>query len=176
MSTSMNKTSGKIREVKSWLSKAEQDIDNDSNLQGQMKLLIAEAELRSAQETLETQTMVGRSKYRSHLYAFGVACLLALVAFGGFWNGKLSQPNSEINNGQMPTSVTPSTISAQAVKVQEPAIVNSKEPVTAVNQTESRQEVRGVTSASTKDPAISSDEMQRLIRAAGQSLRGQNKP
>lgn len=173
------KTCGKIQSAKHWLTKAEQHIERDAPVRGRIDILLAEAELKSIKNHLQTAASAKKGNFVSHFISFGIAVVIAIV-FGALLSINsydstallTKQQSGEIHQQQV---VSTQAYPAQAVQVQNSAKA-SPEVGSAVSLSQERQVVHGSTQPAGKDPSVSSDEMQRLIRAAGQSLRGQTKP
>lgn len=141
-------------------------------MRGQMGLLLAEAELKSVKEGLQNHQKTKAFTLIQHTAAFAMAVVLCSAAIGGAWWWSQLVVSTAVKE---PVATSSQAIPAQAVSVQT-SVAQVSAPLAVIKQTEPRQEVHGSTASASKEAAVSSDEMQRLIRAAGQSLRGQTKP
>ena len=180
MTESGRKTCRKIQATKHWLTSAEQHFDQNSSARGEMDLLLAEAELRSTRENLKNSSSGVRSFWVQHGLAFGVA--FAVVAFGlsGAW--LWSREGRESVSAPVPAIPAPAVVSAPlAVQPEQPKISTvpvqktEETPSATVVPTNPRQEVNNNNMPATREAPVSQDEMKRLVRTAGQSLRGQPK-
>ena len=175
------KTQVKIRAVKHWLTRAEQHFDVDAPVRGQMDLLIAEAELRSTRNAVESNRTWRKGNWRLQLIAFGVAAILGSAGIGSlWWKSELSrnivpsvQPNS------LPTvtlTVPPAPVSATEEKKLAVPVRSAETTVAAsVDTMNPRQEVKQTETMTAPQTALSPEEMNRLVQAAGQTLRGRTK-
>lgn len=172
MNDRTRKTCRKIQSTQHWLTRAEQDISRDSAMRGQLGLLLAEAELKSVKENLQLFSQTKYLRLMQQTAALGVAVAITLIAIGGAWWWNQLDVGTAT---QKPATSSTQAIPAQAVTAQAP-VAQVVAPLAVIKQTELRQEVHGSTSPVSKEAAVSSEEMQRLVRFAGQSLRGQTKP
>ena len=175
MVDSGRKVRGKIQATKQWLNRAEENFGQDATVRGEMNLLLAEAELRSTRETLHSGS--GRLKRAGlkHGIALGVAVLMAAGGLGGTWWWWRDVPVAAVAplRGAFPLSVEqPPQQNILAV----PVIIPETAPAAAVVPMIYRQEVNSAVKPATKENPVSQDELKRLVRTAGQSLRGQPKP
>lgn len=175
LTESRRKTCGKIQATKQWLSRAEKHFDQDAGVRGELDLLLAEAELRSTREKLNS----GRNYpvWFQHGLALGAAAVIMAFCVGGawfFWHGASSPPNAKQTVVTVPIVVqSPPTLPISTA----PAKMKEEEPpAAAVVSTNSRQEVNSNDKPVRQEAPVSPDEMKRLVRTAGQSLRGQPKP
>ena len=182
MTDQTRKTCGKIKSAKHWLTKAEQHIVNDSSMRGQLDLLLAEAELKSVQESLRSKNPSNAYLAFQHFAALSIALLLVVGVLSYSWNNSTENKNAVEQSSYEKSSAvilsgprSSETLSAQAVQVQK--VLDAKvESNSAASMPETRQVVNGSTQPANKETVLTPDEMQRLIRTAGQSLRGQSKP
>ena len=168
--TKNNKLCNKIRSVKSWLSKAEASFGNENELQGELNLLLAEAELQHLRET-----DAKKAQKRRHIISMGVAFIIA-AAFIGVWKMYPAKTNnvdveiSKINiqspvvekissefRKTMPKLENEQIIQTQQVKIDDLPIKTN----TAQNQ--------NIMVKSKSD--FTNDEMKSLVRTAGKVLR-----
>lgn len=173
------KTQEKIRAVKHWLTQAERHYGVNSPTRGQMELLIAEAELRSTRNAIESH-----DKWRLHVVAQGVAIVIAMAGIGGFWwwneSAKIDTPIpvggvSTVIMSSTPVSIptTGDKILARPATDKETTVAAGADAKNSVQEVKSTEPVTHVTAPQT---ALSPEEMNRLVQAAGQSLRGRTKP
>lgn len=167
-----------LRSAKEWLTKAEEAFDKEHDVRAELDLMLAQAELQHAKETNRSRQW----QYKYLLFRHGVALSLALfmtVLAGGvyWWVHKPVLP--------IPTPVVPQVASSSE------HVGKSEDQVKAVTmmteEEKSSTEVTTLRSDQKKAPAkteqiqkqvepaviLSNDEMQKLVRAAGKSLRGQ---
>lgn len=171
-------TQGKIKSAKQWLTRAEAHFDQNAATRGELDLLLAEAELRSTRENLQSQP--GRLKLNvvQQGIAFGLAAVLVAVGVGAAW---WSQPARVESTPPQTVAVTAPFAEPirpdQALNISAGIMQKTEtSPSVAVDSTIHGQEVKSVDKLTSREPTVSQDEMKRLIRAAGQSLRGQTKP
>jgi len=174
-----------LSSAKKWLTRAEEAFDKERDIRGELDLMLAQAELQHVKE-------VSRSKHWRHKYTVvrhGVALTCAVVmavGLGGvyWWTSKPdrvvpvplaqkvsvpveSQIQSSSNGGKLPAVSTEAkkvvVVTEAAPPVQHVAAPN---PISQEKKAESSQQVEPAV-------AISPDEMQKLVRAAGKTLRGQ---
>jgi cytoskeletal protein RodZ len=191
-----------IRSARQWLAHAEDSFGNDRDVRGELDLFLAQAELQRVQEAKRSGQWRTKFSLFSHGLALGLALFIAVAGLGGaYWwvHTQKAVPVPLVT--QNPTSAGKSSgnaVSAPEVRQQQADIpsTNFKES-TAGEQTKNPsavsretgenslsqqpQPVHSVVSqdASEQDrPAekainLPPDEMQKLIREAGKSLRGQ---
>ena len=175
------KTQVKIRAVKHWLTRAEQHFDVDAPVRGQMDLLIAEAELRSTRNAVESNRTWRKGNWRLQFIAFGVAAILGTAGIGSLWWKSESSRNfvSPVQPNSLPTvtlTVPPAPISAaEEKKLAVPVRSNETTVAASVDTMKPRQEVKQTETMTAPQPALSPEEMNRLVQAAGQTLRGRTK-
>ena len=178
MSESAKKTCGKIKATRNWLNRAESHFGQDASARGEIDLLLAEAELRSTREQLQPKR---HSLWFQHGMALGTAgiILVTSVASAGMWLVWRNTPGAQsaispvtITTPVVEPSPLPAPVPAVPVQNQKPAEPSSAAAVPASPV----QEVNKGEKAVVQEPAVSPDEMKRLVRTAGQSLRGQTRP
>lgn len=170
-----------LSSAKQWLAKAEESFDKDSDIRGELDLFLAQAELQHARETSRSRPVWYRRPYFRHILSFAVAAVVCVSGFGGYL--MISR------NTAMPIPLAVQEAKpAPAVKITEreamdtPAKVDTPRPALPVAVSTAPAEPveapapRGQASRPTqaaKDNIVSPDEMQRMVQAAGKSLRGQ---
>lgn len=168
------KAKGKIQATKRWLSRAEEHFDRDAPVRGQLDLLLAEAELRSTRETLQTRSVLAK-KWVQQGMALGLAAVVAAAGAGGLWWWLNVAPEAAVAPQRIATPAIP-VISAPVQNISAAPVQKTETPPAAtVESTISQQEVKKSDKAPDRDPVVSRDEMKRLIQSAGQTLRGQTK-
>lgn len=167
--------------AKQWLNKAEESFDKDSNIRGELDLFLAQAELQRARET--TQSRQWRYTYPVFRHALSLIAAITVVAVG--FGAYLWTSGSNLAVPVVPV--------AQETKSM-PAVSLGSEPVVSPVRAESAQPATTPASVTPvqaalppveraerverprppeKDNLLPPDEMQKVIRAAGKSLRGQ---
>lgn len=175
-----------LSSAKKWLTKAEEAFDKERDIRGELDLMLAQAELQHVKE-------VSRSKHWRHKYTVvrhGAALVCAVVmavGLGGvyWWTSK---PNSVVPVPLVKTSGSPveSQIQSSSSGGQLPVVSAEKEvktivikeaasPVQSVAAPTRISQEKKAEASQQAEPAvaISPDEMQKLVRAAGKTLRGQ---
>lgn len=170
-----------LRSARQWLTRAEEAFNRDQGIRGELDLLLAQAELQHARE----QHRLRQWRYKYPLLRHGLALVLAVsVAAGGagaYWwlqrqEAAIPIPLATLEprpaavektapQGQeqpRPEIAKPVTVAAQ------PAIESPK-PAATVRQEPAVKEAR----PGGHDVNLPPEEIQKLIRAAGKSLRGQ---
>ncbi len=171
---SQNRTRGKIQAAKKWLTRAEDHFDRNAPVRGELDLLLAEAELRSTRENLQSRPGAMKLSWFQQGIAFGLAALLVAIGAGSAWWWQ-----SDRTGLAVPLAVLPVNPVRQAQTQNIPAAPLQKTetpPAAAVETKIPAQEVKSVEKSANSEPSVSPDEMHRLIQAAGQSLRGRTKP
>ncbi|HWR41086.1 MAG TPA: hypothetical protein VN611_16470 [Patescibacteria group bacterium] len=182
-----------LRSAHQWLIRAEQSFVRDKGVRGELDLFLAQAELQHAQEI----NRASRPHYRySLLYqamAVAMAVVFCLAGWGGYhlWQGMPA--DKSVSAGTV--SETGATMTAQSAVVQEGVTVLPPAPVApgeratvheepvaanpAAEQEKQSPAPRMETPAAAVPAAVASqevrlspEEMQKLVRTAGKSLRG----
>ena len=175
MNESARKVKGRIQAVKQWLNQAEDHFGRDASARGEIDLLLAEAELRSTRETLRPGHRWLTMNWVHQGIALSLAAVFAAAGLGGawWWWREAPAPTLPIMAVVAEAPVPPAPvqkIAAAPKQKPEPA------PVAAVETTRAGQEVNDADRPAKRETAVSSEEMKRLIQAAGQSLRGRTTP
>ena len=168
------KAQGKIRAAKHWLTRAEKHFDLNSPVRGQMDLLLAEAELRSTRETVDSRPSWFKLNWGIQFVALSLAAILVVAGVSSVW--WVDAKGTAIPAPQ--TAAPPLPMASVPVQHSSTPTVRSAEtPVaTVVETTIVTQEVKKTEKATAPDTTLSPEEMKRLIQAAGQTLRGRAKP
>ena len=175
MPESACKAQGKIRAAKHWLTRAEKHFDLNAPVRGQMDLLLAEAELRSTRETVDSYFGWFKLNWGVQLVALSLAAILVVAGISGAWRWYDAQaveaPGRQSVEPSTPIAVAPvqNSSTAPVRRADTPAAI-------AVDATISAQEVKKNEESAAQPAAVSPEEMKRLIQAAGQTLRGRTKP
>lgn len=156
----------RIRSAKSWLNRAEDSFGKENDVQGELNLLLAQAELKHLQEKDGS-----RLQKNKHLIALFTAAFIA-VSFWGLWKGYFSQTAKEQPVMQI-TEQSPNTKSVVVVPV------NNVNKAASVAQEQKPFQINQVEKANTNDAmpestqaVFSENEMREFVRTAGQVLRG----
>lgn len=175
------KTQVKIRAVKNWLTRAEQHFDVDAPVRGQMDLLIAEAELRSTRNAVDSNSNWRKGNWRLQLIAFSLAAILVTVGVGRLWwqnesSGNEKNATRQSNLPPITLTVSPAPVSVmEDKKLALPARGIEATAAAGVDTMNPTQEVKKTETLTAPQTALSPEEMKRLVQAAGQTLRGRTK-
>lgn len=164
----------KIQATKQWLTRAEEHFDRNAQVRGEMDLLLAEAELRSTREKIQSHPRKLKLSWIYQGMAFGLATIT--VAFGAgvawWWQPErvdIIPPQVVFTTvAPIPQTQVPNISAAPVKKPETP-------PAAAVDSAIPGQEVKSIDKSASREPSVSQEEMKRLIQAAGQSLRGRTK-
>lgn len=181
----------RLRSAGQWLKRAEESFDKDRDVRAELDLMLAHAELQHAKEANRTRHW----RYKYSLLTQGAAAVMAMViAVAGFGGTYWWLEQHRTSDYQAPTAVAESSQSPQrpaAVSslpeqpnVQQPTSTVTVKPVSAPTtvKSEQPQKLTGAESRvkdddgayqAEKEVVLSPDELQKLVRAAGKSLRGQ---
>jgi hypothetical protein len=180
-----------LRSAKDWLTKAEEAFDKEHDVRAELDLMLAQAELQHVKEVSRSRQW----RYKYVLFRHSMACTLAMlmtVAIGGvyWWTNKppvVMPPAVAIEQVTVPTP-TVAKVEASALPIMVPKEesmpieqVTSSSSSTPVVQNKNMELPKAEAPrqlARTRQPVeqpviVSTDEMQKLVRAAGKSLRGQ---
>ena len=173
-----------LRSAKEWLTKAEEAFDKEHNVRAELDLMLAQAELQHVKEANRS----GQWRYKYVMLRHGVALTLAIVmtiSIGGmyWWANKPVPLAPAVMAGQVNLPVeTMAKFQVQSIPVQNLRETTGAGPIQeivkpAVNpETRKAEEVREPVRDRRQPEAtvvVSADEMQKMVRAAGKSLRGQ---
>ncbi len=169
------KAQGKIRAAKHWLTRAEKHFDLNAPVRGQMDLLLAEAELRSTRETVDSSSGWLKLNWGLQIVALSLAAFLVVAGISSAWwwqdAGTVEVPVRQIVTPPAPIAAAPVQNSSTV-----PVRSADMSATTAVDTTISTQEVKRTEKTVAPEAALSQEEMKRLIQTAGQTLRGRTKP
>ena len=184
-----------LESAKAWIHQAEQSFGQDADIRGELNLLLAQAELQRVREANRARQW----RWKYPLLRHSLALVLALLAvIGGFylWDSRTTIQPQPIQQTQQFQQAQPTGTAVQPQIIQQPTqaplpavspqpsaadpqppatIVNTAVTTNTVNSPPPVQPSQRENVPANRDHEIqlSHDEMQKLIRAAGKSLRGQ---
>lgn len=168
MKNGNNKLCNKIRSVKSWLSKAEDSFGNENELQGELNLLLAEAEMQHLRETEARDR-----RRRRHVISMGVA-LVIVAGFFCLWKIYPIKANTAgAKNEKAKTTVVESALP----DVKEPLPVTAKGQEDVNFKAVVEEMPIKTNTAQNQNNVVKSkgnfddNEMKHLVRTAGKVLR-----
>ncbi len=159
-----------LRSAQGWLSKAEQSFDEQKDIRGELNLMLAQAELKRAQE--EKRGAKRSLRYTCYRQGGALLCAIVLFGLGGLiWmNFSAEDADKAVTHVQTTETGVSSAMGAEAISAlptgandEKLMSVSVKAPYAEYN------EAHRTSSAS----ILSKEEMQDLMKAAGRSLRGQ---
>lgn len=173
-----------VSAAKEWLGKAEQSLEERNDVKGNLNLMLAQAELTRAQEARKS----GKHNYRTLLIhsmlIAGIVGLAFVVGFGGASilgtspavKPVLPQPAPSID-GHETAQLTDADLAIESKSVLQDTLAE-KDSAVFIEPAKQHEEVavtKGEKAIMPKNAefAVTSVEMQQLVRAAGKSLRGQ---
>jgi len=186
-----------LRSARQWLTRAEESFEKESDIRGELDLMLAQAELQHARETKAK----GQWRYKPLLLRQGLAIGFAmLIAVGGISGayliindkhlvtpapiavelGKRSasspEPKAKLENAVVPVVSTDQTGRTPVAVEKSPSVANPEQPTslkTTDRQETSTEQRRQEADKADKAVDLPPEEMQKLMRAAGKTLRGQ---
>lgn len=174
-----------LRSARQWLSQAEESFEEDREVRGELNLFLAQAELQRAKETGLNRGWLRKYPAIRHGLAAVVAMTLVSVAFGVY---NQSNEGLALQQSAAPSIVSPAmpsvTVEKPKISLQTPAALPTNAPKQQLDEPiilpaplrlvtqEKRPEPISAQNNEQRSP-VSSEEMKRLIRAAGKSLRGE---
>jgi len=172
-----------LRSAKVWLTKAEEAFDKQHDVRAELDLMLAQAELQHVKEANRS----GRWRYKYLVFRHGLALTLAMsmvVAAGSayWWTTKtqLAVPVPLAGQVSLPAEfVAKAAVSAPPVIMPTENNLPIRQLATEAAAPIPSNKVKqaGLTEKPSYQPEqsvpLSGDEMQKLVRAAGKSLRGQ---
>lgn len=187
-----------LNSAQQWLSEAGEAFDKDKDIRGELNLFLAQAELAHVREANRSQQWRYRYPVVRHGLALGLALVVAVGGVGAsYWWGVsrhtvqsatgTNQAVSIAENSSRQITLEPKAASQAVAPVAAPPLPAASQPVTNREEPDSYQQpakaVKGsrpleqTKSVSAEDPSkevpLTTDEINRLIRSAGKSLRGQ---
>lgn len=189
LADSKNHISRHLQSAKAWLDRAEDSFDKDSDVRGELNLLLAQAELQRVREVNRS----GRWRWKYPVLRQSLAVALAcLVAVGGFywWDRQhvqvvpiplaaservttIDKPAAPVNPQTLQQTSAASLITVTASPVKQPAKEAETKEQSKAPLTETKSRPVPTQTSQTQEVRLAPDELQQLIRAAGKSLRGQ---
>ncbi|AIF53779.1 hypothetical protein [Pelosinus sp. UFO1] len=174
-----------LRSAKGWLTKAEEAFDKEKDIRGELDLMLAQAELQHVKEA--NRSMRWRYKYIAlrHGVALLCAAVMAIGLSGLYWWNHQSEsvvPVPLVEKSSLPVeSKIPWNSKAEPnppvlKEPEEKAVVKEDIPPVrkvTTNNVVSQTKKSEPSSQGESSVSVSPDEMQKLVRAAGKSLRGQ---
>lgn len=175
-----------LRSARQWLTRAEEAFDKDHDVRGELDLLLAQAELQHARESNRSEQPHYKYPLLCQGAALGIAMLVAVGGLGAaFWwtqagDKAVPIPLAGVEQDKSASAKQEASATVAPVRVAPSAAPN----VTVLNQV-AIQPVQHQTAASQyqqseikarpgdKDINLPPEEIHKLIRAAGKSLRGQ---
>jgi len=187
-----------VRAAREWLGRAEDSLEQEDHIRGDLDVMLAQAELQRAQETEEGRV---RRRWLGRLLPAGAAALVAALVWG-LWPSVpaplIERPSvmpaaepGEAGSASVPAAAaTPMAIESSTVRPMTAEIVSPTVPpmtaeISSVVEEPSSVEVPISEKAADMEPLpqpssrvpsrdiLPSRDMQKLMSAAGQSLRAQ---
>jgi len=167
--------------AKQWLTRAEESFDKDSNIRGELDLFLAQAELQRARETNHSRQWRYKYPILRHALSLIAATTIVAVGFGAYWwtsGSTMAVPVPPVaqETKNIPAVNPGSEIAAGSLRAENPqpaaataSVMATPTAVPLVERPEKAERLR----QSEKENLLPPDEMQKIIRAAGKSLRGQ---
>ncbi|WP_110954121.1 hypothetical protein [Anaerosinus massiliensis] len=188
-----DRISNHVKAAKAWLGRAEESFDKEEDIRGELNLMLAQAELKRAQESKERNKKYRRKNRLIHsMLAASVAGLVAVVGFSGLGMidrkpaveaivqfNELEQPKAVIVDktekpllDDKPKQRTEKKLEST---VASPVIKREISEVNPIQETNVHVEEKIHQTSTLKEESIDLPpaQMQTLMRAAGKSLRGQ---
>jgi hypothetical protein len=156
----------RIRSARSWLNRAEKSFTNENDMEGEINLLLAEAELQHLREKEGA-----KSKRRRHFLAFGTAAFVAMAFFAmtKVWQEEhkplpIAPEPVRIAAPETAKSALPSR-QGEKTGVTAQVIVRDEPPLVRAAPVEEKMTIQAA------GESISEGEMRDLVRTAGKTLR-----
>lgn len=180
-----------LNSAQQWLSEAEQAFGKDKDVRGELNLFLAQAELTHAREANRSRQWRYKYPVLQHGIAFCLAVSVAVVGVGAsYWWGINRHQAQPIPEMQQPVSVEKTSQDTVAPKPVSPAlpatapvagqpVMNQVQPayqqtVTPAYEAPAAEQRKSVVDAGqSNEVPLTADEINKLVRTAGQSLRGQ---
>ena len=186
-----------VRAAREWLGRAEDSLEQEDHIRGDLDVMLAQAELQRAQETEEGRV---RRRWLGRLLPVGAAALVAALVWG-LWPSVpaplIERPSvipaaepGEAGSASVPAAaatpmaIEPSTVRPMTAEIVPPAVPPMTAEISSVVEEPSSVEVP-ISEAADVEPLpqpssrvpsrdiLPSRDMQKLMSAAGQSLRAQ---
>jgi len=182
-----------LNSAQQWLSEAEQAFGKDKDVRGELNLFLAQAELTHAREASRSRQWRYKYPVLQHGIAFCLAVTVAVVGVGAsYWwgiNRQQAQPIPEKQQSVSAEKASQDTIAPKPVSSALPAaapaagqpVMNQVEPavyqqtVTPAYEApaSTKQKKSAADVGQSSEVPLTADEINKLVRTAGQSLRGQ---
>ncbi|MDD4600493.1 MAG: hypothetical protein PHQ46_05495 [Negativicutes bacterium] len=176
----------RLRSARQWLTRAEEAFDKDRDVRAELNLMLAQAELQHAKEANRTRHWRYKYSLLTQGTAVGLAMMLAVIGFGGtyWWVNQQQTRDDQVSPAvqlQMPQQVlsvsnpaeqTKPQLESQAAQ-QTPAIVKTEHQQASTVAEKSRVTNDAQQYQAEQQVVLPPDELQKLVRAAGKTLRGQ---
>lgn len=181
----------RLRSARQWLKHAEEAYDTDRDIRAELDLMLAQAELQQAKEAHHNSRWWHKYSSLSQGLAVSLAITIATVGFGGtyWWLNKhqtsipalplAAQQEAKANDitkpepikGQQAVDVKPAPAERKNDQRDEPSVkpMNQQNVQRAEIRVKDDYEPR----QADKESLLPPEELQKLVRAAGKSLRGQ---
>lgn len=172
-----------LRSAQDWLSKAERSFDEQKDIRGELNLMLAQAELKRAQE--EKRSATGRIRYACYRQGGALLCAIILFGLGSLvWMARsASDAEQAVTHMQSTAARSTHSVSTETIPVHGTLAVAemSSLPVTSEEgklqplpvSVETPYEEYNEAHRTPNAAILSQEEMQDLMKAAGRSLRGQ---
>lgn len=180
----------RLRSARQWLKRAEEAFDKDRDVRAELDLMLAQAELQHAKEANRTRHWRYKYSLLTQGAAVGMAAIIAVIGFGGtYWwlnqhqtGNYQSSPAVQLEMPQQPITAGTGHIVTTAPQ-ESPAVETKPAPASATVKTAAHQETSIVPKNRDKEDhqsyqtetqtVLPPEDLQKLVRAAGKSLRGQ---
>ena len=157
VSKGRNELKKHVRAAKEWLGEAEQSLDNEENVRGDLSVMLAKAELQHASETNTESSFIIAIK---RLLPLVIAIVLA-----GIWFGYTNKEE------KMPQAIVTIPVEKSVERIDK--TVTEKKSVSSETTVENETIEKEEEPASTQELVLPSEKMQKLMCTAGQNLRSQ---
>lgn len=180
-----------LRSAKEWLTKAEEAFDKEHDVRAELDLMLAQAELQHVKEVNRSRQWRYKYLILRHGMALTIAMSMVIVVGGVYWwTNKpaiavpVPLPSQVASQVSLPVeavakAMIPATPVANATPIEKNLPEKQVNQVVATERTvekvpeKARPLEREQPRQSEQTVVVSSDEMEKLVRAAGKSLRGQ---
>lgn len=174
-----------VRAAREWLGRAEDSLDRAEDVRGDLNLMLAQAELTRAQEVERPRPSVAWTRRLAPL------CAAALIAGGGLWAWRSAVPQTpppimerraeeaaastdaaQLRRDPVPLPQADSVPVREEIVLEVPLAESEYgEPTEEASASPPESEISQEPRPDTGGARLPSEEMQRLMNSAGQSLR-----